>query len=82
MKQHDGFGFSIREICLPRLFGASGVGVRAWHSLSPEESVEPDCNMLGIHMLRLSGLTCCRYARVSNMVPPGSVLRVVAINAF
>ena len=52
--------------------------MRAWHPLSPEESGEPDCNMFGIHMLRLSGLTCCcRCAGMSNMVPPGFELGAV-----
>lgn len=81
MKQRDGCGFSIRFICYQVWF-AWGGGVRAWRLLSPEESCEPDCNMLRIHMLRLSGITCCRYARVSKMVPGGCVLRLVAISAF
>lgn len=50
MKQHSGFGFFYQRNLLPRLFGASG----AWHLLSPQECVEPDCNMLGIHMPRLT----------------------------
>lgn len=81
MMEHDGFGLSIREMCYQDWL-VQGGGVRAWHSLSPEESVEPDCNMLRIHMLRLSGLTCCWCARVFNIMPQVSVLGVDATNAF
>ena len=48
MKQHDSFGFSIREVCYQDWLEGGG-GARAWHSLSPKESGVPDCNMLGIH---------------------------------
>ncbi len=70
------------EKSVTKIWAERGGGVRAWHSLSPEESLEPDCIMLGIHMLRLSGLTCCPYARMSDTEAGGSVLRVVAVNAF
>ncbi len=73
-------GFLLEKSVTERLERVGGV--RAWHSLSPEESAEPDSNMLRIHMLRLSRLTYCRYARMSNTVSQGSVSRVVAFNAF
>lgn len=66
VKQHNS------KICCQDWFELGGA--RAWHSLSSEESGKPDCNMLGIHMLCLSGLTCCMCARLSVPVPQGSVL--------
>lgn len=51
MTQRDSFGFSGREILLPRL-----VGLR----YPPEQSGEPDRNLLVIHLLGFSGLICCQ----------------------
>lgn len=42
----------------------------AGHLLSPVESGQPDCNMFGSRMLRLSGLQphCC-YTKMSHLMP-------------